>query len=417
MVRFPLCMPIFQSAISNIRSRKVLFQFREYRFKYFNLRLVLFISCLTLLGVKVIGSAINDGSDKKQLICFCAGLVVMLFLSIVDYHFILKFHWVIYVVNMGLLIYVKFKGDSGNGAQRWIRFGGSFGIQPSELAKICIILFFAWMLQKYQEKLNSPRVLFCVLFLFFMPCYLIYKQPDLSSSIVFLVIFCSIIFLAGLSYWYIGAAMAVGVPSLSFLIYKILQPGQTLISNYQKSRLLGFLYQNSSAEELAKHGLDINQINAINYQQKNSMLAIGSGQLLGKGLHNNTITSVKNGNFLAEQQTDFIYAIVGEELGFAGALAVIVLLFLISIECLWVARNAKDLSVKLIAGGMAAIIAFQSFVNLGVATWILPNTGLPLPFVSYGMSSLMSLMIGMGVVLNVSIQRELTFKEVLYTEY
>ena len=103
--------------------------------------------------------------------------------------------------------------------------------------------------------------------------------------------------------------MAVGIPSLSFLIYKILQPGQTLITNYQKSRLLGFLYQNSSAEELAKHGLDINQINAINYQQKNSMLAIGSGQLLGKGLHNNTITSVKNGNFIPEPQTDFIFSV------------------------------------------------------------------------------------------------------------
>lgn len=126
---------------------------------------------------------------------------------------------------------------------------------------------------------------------------------------------------------------------------------------------------------------------------------------------------MKNGNFLSEPQTDFIYAIVGEELGFVGALAVIVLLFLIVVECLRIAANAKDMSGKLIAGGMASVIAFQSFFNMGVATWILPNTGLPLPFVSYGMSSLMSLMIGMGVVLNVSIQRELTFKEVLYTEY
>lgn len=393
-----------------------MFQLREYRFKYYNIRLVLFISCLVLLGVQVIGSAIDDGSDKKQLVCFLVGLVIMLFLSLVDYHFILKFHWLIYLVNLGLLVYVKIAGDEGGGAQRWIRFG-SIGLQPSELAKICSILFFAWMLQKYKDKINSLRVLVMAGTLFAVPFLLIYKQPDLSSSVVFLVVFCCLLFMAGLSYWYIIGALAVGVPAFSFLMYKILQPGQTLINNFQKNRILGFLYQDSSAAELAKRGLDISEINAINYQQKNSVLAIGSGQLFGKGLDNNTVASVKNGNFLSEPQTDFIYAIVGEELGFVGALAVIVLLFLIVVECLRIAANAKDMSGKLIAGGMASLIAFQSFFNMGVATWILPNTGLPLPFVSYGMSSLMSLMIGMGVLLNVSIQRELTFKEVLYTEY
>lgn len=393
-----------------------MFQFREYRFKYYSIRLVLFISCLVLLGVQVIGSAIDDGSDTKQLVCFFVGLAFMLLLSLVDYHFILKFHWLIYLINVGLLIYVKVAGDEGGGAQRWIRFG-SIGIQPSELAKICMILFTAWLLQKYRDRINSPKILALAGVSFLLPFLLIYTQPDLSSSIVFLVIFCCIVFMAGLSYWYIAGLLAVGVPVFSFLLYKILQPGQTLINNYQKSRFLGFLYQNSSAAELAKRGLDIADINAINYQQKNSVLAIGSGQLWGKGLENNTVASVKNGNFLSEPQTDFIFAIVGEELGFVGALAVIVLLFLIVVECLRIAANAKDMSGRLIAGGMAALIAFQSFFNIGVATWILPNTGLPLPFVSYGMSSLMSLMIGMGVILNVSIQRELTFKEVLYTEY
>lgn len=393
-----------------------MFRFREYRLKYYSLKLVVFIICISLIGIQVIGSAVKDGSDKKQLACFLVGLVLMLILSVVDYHFVLKFHWLIYLVNLALLVYVKVAGDSGGGAQRWIRFG-SIGIQPSELAKICIILFFAWMFQKYQEHINSPRVLLMGGCLFLLPFLLIYKQPDLSSSIVLLLIFCTILFLAGLSYWYIGGAMAVGIPVFVFLLYKILQPGQTLINNYQKSRFLGFLYQDSSADELSRLGLNISDINAINYQQKNSVLAIGSGQLWGKGLENNTITSVKNGNFLSEPQTDFIFSIIGEELGFVGSVAVIALLLLIALECIWIAKNAKDLSGKLIAGGMAAVVAFQSFFNIGVATWILPNTGLPLPFVSYGMSSLMSLMIGMGIVLNVSVQRELTFKEVLYAEY
>ena len=182
-----------------------------------------------------------------------------------------------------------------------------------------------------------------------------------------------------------------------------MQDGQTILSDYQKARILGFLYQDS----------DDPLIVSINYQQKNSVLAIGSGQLMGKGLNNNTITSVKNGNFLSEPQTDFIFSIIGEELGFVGSVAVVMLLCFIVIECLWIAFHAKDTAGRIIAGGMAAAIGFQSFINLGVATWILPNTGLTLPFVSYGMSSLMSLLIGIGVVLNVSIQRHMTFKETL----
>jgi rod shape determining protein RodA len=134
------------------------------------------------------------------------------------------------------------------------------------------------------------------------------------------------------------------------------------------------------------------------------MMAIGSGQLWGKGLNNNTISSVKNGNFIAEPQTDFIFTIVGEELGFVGSCAVVILLFLITLECLSVARKAKDIAGTCIATGMAALVGFQSFVNIAVATGLFPNTGVPLPFVSYGLTSLVSLYIGMGFVLNVRLQ-------------
>lgn len=133
-------------------------------------------------------------------------------------------------------------------------------------------------------------------------------------------------------------------------------------------------------------------------------MAIGSGELFGKGLNNNEISSVKNGNFISEPQTDFIFAIVGEELGFAGGCLVVGLLFLITLECLMIARKAKDIAGMLIATGMATVIGFQSFMNIGVATGIVPNTGIPLPFVSYGLTSLVSLYIGMGFVLNVRLQ-------------
>ena len=135
-------------------------------------------------------------------------------------------------------------------------------------------------------------------------------------------------------------------------------------------------------------------------------MAIGSGQLWGKGLNNNVIASVNNGNFISEPETDFIFAVIGEEMGFVGSCTVIVLLFLIALECISIARQAKDLSGTIIASGMAAIIGFQSFMNIAVATMIMPNTGIPLPFVSSGLTSLVSLFIGMGFVLNVRLQRK-----------
>ena len=142
------------------------------------------------------------------------------------------------------------------------------------------------------------------------------------------------------------------------------------------------------------------------YQQDNSIIAIGSGGLNGKGLFNTTIASVKNGNFLSEEQTDFIFAVIGEELGFRGCVIVIVLFLLIIYECLLIAARAKDMSGRLLCAGMATLIAFQAFANIAVATGIFPNTGLPLPFISYGSSSLISIFIGMGLVLNVGLQRE-----------
>jgi rod shape determining protein RodA len=140
------------------------------------------------------------------------------------------------------------------------------------------------------------------------------------------------------------------------------------------------------------------------YQQLNSVMAIGSGQLDGKGYKNNEITSVKNGNFLSEAQTDFIFAVIGEEFGFKGCLLVIVLIMLVAIECLSIARKSSDLAGTVIGAGLGGMIAVQGFFNMGVATFILPNTGLPLPFVSYGLTSLVSLYIAIGFVLNVRLQ-------------
>lgn len=383
-----------------------MFQLKEYRFRYFGYRLVLFVIALSIIGVLAIGSAAPDaGYETKQLVCLIVGTFMMLFLAFVDYHFVLKFYWLIYLINIALLLYVRFFGDTGGGAQRWIRFG-SVGLQPSELAKIFIILFFAKLFSKFAQKINSFSMLSFSLVLFGIPLALVFLQPDLSTSIVLVALFCSLLFLSNLSYKIILAVAIVAIPTFSILFYNILQEGQTILNDYQRARILGFLYQDSTDPIMV----------SINYQQKNSVLAIGSGQLMGKGLNNNTITSVKNGNYLSAPQTDFIFSIIGEELGFVGSVIVVALLCFIVLECLWIAFHAKDLAGRIIAGGMAAWIGFQSFFNLGVATWILPNTGLTLPFLSYGMSSLMSLLIGIGIVLNISLQRPKTFRETLNSD-
>jgi rod shape determining protein RodA len=133
-------------------------------------------------------------------------------------------------------------------------------------------------------------------------------------------------------------------------------------------------------------------------------MAIGSGQLTGKGLNNNTTTSVKNGNFILEPQTDFIFAIVGEELGFLGCCFVIALLLLIVIQCILVGLRSQEMTGRIICCGVGGLIGIQTFINIAVATQVFPNTGIPLPFVSYGLTSLMSLYIGIGLVLNVGLQ-------------
>ena len=185
----------------------------------------------------------------------------------------------------------------------------------------------------------------------------------------------------------------MAVPSVLIFLSIVMQEGQTLIKDYQRNRIMAFFDPATYADTEA-------------YQQLNSVIAIGSGQLWGKGLNNTDIASVKNGNFLPESQTDFIFAIIGEELGFIGSAVVILLLILIAMRCVSIARVAKDTAGMVIAAGIGALIGIQGFMNIAVATMMMPNTGLPLPFVSYGLSSLVSMYIGIGFVLNVGLQRK-----------
>lgn len=366
--------------------------FKQYKLKNYRFRLVAYVVLLCIIGVMVVGSA-KPSVQNKQIIGIAGGLVVMVIVSLIDYGTILKFRRPIYLLAVVLLavIFIPGVGDNTGGATRWIQVTSSFKFQPSEFCKILLIIFFAGFFMKYKDQLNTWKTILLSLILAGIPLALIVKEPDLSTTIATTMIFITLLFVAGLSYKIVAGVLVLGVPVGIIGVVLIMKQALPL-KPYQYKRIMSWLQPSNPA-----YADD-------SYQQQNSIIAIGSGQLWGKGLNNSSITSLKNGDFISEPQTDFIFAVIGEELGFIGCLIVIILLLLTVFECILIAKNAKDLGGRLICCGMAALIGFQSFINICVTTGLMPNTGLPLPFVSYGLTSIMSLFIGLGMVLNVGLQ-------------
>jgi len=318
----------------------------------------------------------------SQIIWIILGLFISFLLFRTNYHSFLSVAYIIYGIHIFFLILVLFMGKTVLGAQRWISFGG-IGFQPSEFSKIFTILALARMIGDNPQRLKTIKGLVMPLLLAFIPIVLIFKQPDLGTAIIFVPIFLAMFWVAGIRVKYFLIAIISAVMSLPVFWY--------FLKDYQRDRLMVFI--NPNLDPLGA-GYTINQ----------SKIAIGSGMMLGKGWLAGTQNQL---NFLPERHTDFVFSVVAEEGGFLTASLVLILFLVLILRGIRIAELTNDISGRLIVTGLTTMVALHVIINIGMALGLMPVVGMPLPFISYGGSALISNFIAIGFMLNVGKQRTL----------
>ncbi len=350
------------------------------------------VICTVLLvatGIIAIGSATHVNQDGLQLsdlvtrqtIFFLVNAIIVIAIQWIDYHKLRDWSNAIYVLTIVMLFAVMVVGTSALGAQRWIQIG-PITIQPSEFSKLLMIICMAKLLESRINKLNSFKELLpCVIYVG-IPTLLVFNQPDLGTSLVYMAIFIGMTFVAGIRMRLVQIVAGAAV---------LLAPlGWFVLKEYQKQRILVFLNP------------DIDPFGS-GYHIIQSKIAIGSGMILGKGLFGGTQSQL---NFLPENHTDFIFSVIGEELGFIGCVIVLLLLFMLIYRSIRVAYSCNDTFGMLLATGIGSMLTFEVLVNVGMTTGIMPVTGIPLPFISYGVSALTTNMLSIGLLLNIAMQRK-----------
>ena len=360
--------------------------FRRIAWENFDYWLLGLVATAVIFGIAMIRSAIAGNAalaelPNRQLIFASVGLLVMLGLALMDYH-----HWrplskYLYVGIVITLVALKMVGTELFGSARWFTVG-PIKIQPSEFAKIVLILVQADFLSRYQHRLHELRWPLFSAGLTGVLVYFIIRQPDLSTSITLVVIWLAMLWAAGLRWRHIGLFAGVGVAASIV--------GFPFLADYQKARVLHFLFP----QETARHGAIYNVLQAL--------ISIGSGGWFGHGYGQGPQVQHR---FLKVRHTDFIFAVIAHELGFAGAVLTIVLLSLIIWRCLRIAQHAYDTYGALIATGVAAMLGFHMLVNIAMNLNLLPVTGLPLPFITYGGSTLVTTLMAIGLVESVALYR------------
>lgn len=327
-------------------------------------------------------SVLESGSTFLRGLMW-AGIAIVVFViaASFDYKWLKTLAWPLYGIQIGLLVLTLGIGDGVGGSSRWVSIG-PFVFQFSELAKILMIVVLANYLGAREGRLNSLPSILGACVLVGPPWLLVMLQPDLGTSLVFAAITVGMLFMAGASLKWLGALAAAVVAALPFVWNNVLR-------DYQKERLTSFLDANPD-------------IGGAGYQLYQAKIAIGSGGWMGKGLTNGT---QNQGDFLPVQTTDFVFAILGEELGFIGGLVVFGLFTALLWRVLAAGWRSEDPFGTLFCCGIASMVLFQLVVNVGMVIGIMPITGIPLPFVTHGGASLVSLAAGLGIIQSINIRQ------------
>ncbi|MFH0948714.1 MAG: putative lipid II flippase FtsW [Elusimicrobiota bacterium] len=356
--------------------------------KSYNRGVLIVVLALVSIGLVMILSASGVMADYrygsptkfylKQLVWIVLGIFSLLFFSVFDYNKLKKFIVPLLFFTVLLLTFVLLFGTTVGGAKRWLRFG-PFGFQPSEIAKITVIIFLAWYIDRRTSKMkNFKDGLLKPFFVVGIIVFLIFLERDFGVPFLIFLITIVLLFIGGVNYMYIVFAGLAAVP---VIIYAVMR------EPYRLKRITSFL--NPWADPQGS-----------GYQLVQSLIAMGSGGLYGTGLGESKIKML----FLPDPHTDFIFPIIGEELGFVGTMFILILFFILFVLGIKIALNSKNLFGQLLAFGLTTMITLQALINMSVSVGVIPTKGLPLPFISFGGSSVLVMLTSIGILLNIAKQ-------------
>ena len=345
--------------------------------------LITLILFLLIIGLITLSSASQQNNSLLvgQLINISLGIIFLVFLSNINPKQFIFYAPHIYIFSLILLISVSFFGFESHGAKRWLNLF-IFNLQPSEVIKITIPLILAWLYHRFQNTINYKTHVMAF-FILAIPCSIIFKQPDLGTSILIFLSGLIVIFLAGLSLKFILASI------FSFLVFMPFL--WSTLHLYQQNRILSLLDPGRDPFGTGYHSIQ-------------SMIAIGSGGLLGKGWSYGSQTQL---NFLPEKTTDFIFSVYGEEFGFVGVVGILIIYFVILYRCIYLAIKMQDTFSRLITAALAFTLFSSSIVNIAMVSGLLPIVGAPLPFISYGGTSMVVSLSMIGIIMSLNSNKSL----------
>ncbi len=351
-----------------------------------NWGLVGILTVIACIGFVMLYSAGNGSLSPwagRQMLRFAVGLCLLIFLATIDLRFWLRYAYVIYFVALLLLVAVEIMGDIGMGAQRWINIG-VVNLQPSEVMKIALIIVLARYFHTLPEEAEGRlRYLLWPVGLALAPAALVLRQPDLGTALMLLIVAGMIFFMAGVKLWKFGVALGAAVGAIPIAWH--------FLKGYQKNRILTFLNPESDPLGAGYHILQ-------------SKIALGSGGIFGKGFMQGSQAHL---NFLPEKQTDFIFTMLAEEFGLTGGLALLGLYGLVLVYGFSIAIRAQSQFGRLLAMGVTATFFLYVFINIAMVMGLVPVVGVPLPLISYGGTSMLTLLIGFGILIGVNVHREM----------